>query len=108
MSLRINKASFSPEITRLGKLKQTRFAEAYVTNGGNGTRAALATNNTTSYGCANQIAIGNLQNPIVREYINTLIGPIDVTPQDLARTLADELRNGTPAMRLGVGSHHAP
>ena len=72
-------------------LKERRFAEEYVQNGGIGVRAALAAYNTHSYNCANQIAIDNLRNPTVVQYIDRLVGPVDVSAKDLARVLADSL-----------------
>lgn len=72
-------------------LRQRRFAEEYVQNGGIGVQAALAAYNTRSYNCANQIAIDNLQNPTVVEHIEGLIGPIDVSSRDMARVLTDSL-----------------
>jgi phage terminase small subunit len=76
-------------------LKQLRFAEAYVQNGGIGTKAALAVYDTTSYNCANQIAMDNLRNPTVVQYINKLLGPIEVSHKELAQVLVDSLPSET-------------
>ena len=71
--------------------KQKAFSQEYVKNKGNGTRAALEVYDTEDYGTANQIAIGNLQNPIVNQEINRILKKSGVTLKRAARATADGL-----------------
>ena len=71
--------------------KQQRFSAEYVDNGGNGVQAALKTYNTDDYNTANQIAIENLQKPIISREIDRLMKKADLKPEHALRAIKDGL-----------------
>jgi len=71
-------------------LKQKLFAEAYVTNGGNGVRAAQAAGyNSTSYNVLAQIAHENLRKPEIRAYVDQLTRDLSMGASEVLYRLTE-------------------
>lgn len=73
-------------------LKQRRFVEVYLANGGNGVRAALAAYNTEDYDTANAIARENLQKPPIRAAIDDGLKEVAMGPSEILARLAEHAR----------------
>ncbi len=78
-----------PAKTRRPTPKQKAFAAEYSENGGNGVKAALEVYDTDDYSTANQIAVENLQKPIVQDELRRLLKEADVTPKRALRVVSD-------------------
>ena len=71
-------------------LKQKLFAEAYVTNGGNGVRAAQAAGyNSTSYNVLAAIASENLRKPEIRAYVDQLTRDLSMGASEVLYRLTE-------------------
>jgi len=80
-------------------LKQSKFVEAYVSNGGNATQAALI-----AYDCANSVDAGNigrqnLDKPHIKDTIDSKVS-------DLKDHMLDKLR-GDDLMGLALSTAHS-
>jgi len=80
--------------------KQKAFAEEYVRNKGNGTKAALKAYNPKSESVANAIASENLHKPMVRQEINRVLREQGVTVKRAAAAVGDNLDNEDQNTRL--------
>lgn len=85
-------------------LKQKLFAEAYVTNGGNGVRAAQAAGyNSDKYAVLAQIAHENLRKPEIRAYIDQLTRDLSMGASEVLYRLT-EIAHGD--MREFIGKSY--
>jgi phage terminase small subunit len=85
-------------------LKQKLFAEAYVTNGGNGVRAAMVAGyNSTNYNVMASIASENLRKPEVRAYIDHLTRDLSMGASEVLYRLT-EIAHGD--MREFIGKSY--
>ncbi|MDA2931447.1 terminase small subunit [Acidobacteria bacterium AH-259-O06] len=82
--------------------KQQHFIAEYIDNGGNGVKAALEAYDTEDYNTANQIAIENLQKPIISREINKLMEKVDLKPEHALRAVKD----GLTADKSKTGADH--
>lgn len=73
-------------------LKQRRFVDEYLRNGGNGVRAALAAYDTEDYGTANSIARDNLQKPVIRAAIDAAMEAESMGAKEVVWRLAAHAR----------------
>ena len=69
--------------------KQTKFVNTYLTNGQNGTKAALEHYDTNDYNTAHVIASENLQKPTIREVVEQALAKSGLTPD----TITDNLKH---------------
>ena len=72
-------------------VKQKRFVKEYVKNDGNGTRAALATYNTTDLDTARAIGSENLAKPSIKEAIEQALIKHEITMDAAVKPIADGL-----------------
>lgn len=85
-------------------LKQKLFAEAYVTNGGNGVRAAAAAGyNSDKYNVLAAIASENLRKPEIRAYIDRLTRDLSMGASEVLYRLT-EIAHGD--MREFIGKSY--
>ena len=80
-----------PTKPRRPTVKQEKFVKEYVANGGNGTQAALKAYDTDDYNTANQIAIENLQKPIVQHELKRLLKGSNITMKRVLGAVSDGL-----------------
>ena len=73
-------------------LKQEKFAEVYLANGGNGVRAAEAASYRGDVNQLNQAARYNLQNPTIQEYIRERLKGLKANADEVLYILADHMR----------------
>ena len=80
--------------------KQKTFAQSYVKNKGNGTKAALEAYNPNNKVTAQSIATENLSKPLVRQEINRVLREQGVTVKRAAAAVGDNLDNEDQRTRL--------
>ena len=68
-------------------LKELKFTNEYIKNGGNGTQAVLNSYDTTNKASAATIAKENLNNPFIRERIEEAFRELNQTPKKLLDNL---------------------
>lgn len=73
-------------------VKQTKFVKEYVKNDGNGTKAALATYNTTNPEVANANSVENLQKPSIKQAIEQALVKHQITMDAAVQPIADGLK----------------
>src|SRR5687768_5766381 len=71
--------------------KQNAFIAEYLRNGQNGTKAALATYNTTDPRTAHAIASENLQKPTIRQTIDKALRRVKLRPEHAVKAVKDAL-----------------
>lgn len=75
-------------------LKQAKFIQKYIENGGNGVQAALAVYSTKSYNTANQIALANLQSRTVTHEIEKTLATRGLTLSEITNKLRVSIDSG--------------
>lgn len=78
-------------------LKQRRFVDAYLANGGNGTRAALAAYDTEDEATACAIARENLRKPRIRAAIDEVMASEGMAAQEVLWRLRREAETAEAA-----------
>ena len=67
--------------------KQNRFVAEYIKSNGNGVQSALKSYNTTDYKTADQIAMGNLDNPSIISEIRNSAKELNLTPKKILKRM---------------------
>lgn len=75
-------------------LKQTKFVKEYLTNGGNGTKAALAVYGTKDSHTAHQIAYENLRKPAVIQELRRSLESLGLSDEYLDLCLREIIESG--------------
>ncbi len=73
-------------------IKQKKFVKEYVSNDGNGTKAALEVYDTEDYKTATAIAVENLAKPSIRDAIETSLEKHEITIDDAVAPIAKALK----------------
>lgn len=81
-------------------LKQKKYIDEYIANGGNGSQAALQAYDTNDPHTARQIAYENMTKPDVISYYNAKIKASDAKPEKVITLLLNELNSPEPVIRL--------
>jgi len=83
-------------------LKQRGFVRSYISNGGNGTQAALESYNTNDPNTAHSIASENLQKPAIKRAIEQALERAGLTDEYISKLLRKAVTSG-----LGVKATNA-
>lgn len=79
---------------RKATFKQKRFAQEYVRNNGNGTKAALEVYDTKDPATGNAIAVENLQKPLVKREIDKCLEKSGLNDSYISDKLKDSIEFG--------------
>lgn len=81
-------------------LKQRRFADEYLANGGNATQASLKVYNAKNYNTAHVIAAENIQKPTILTYIQQKTLEKGVTKEFVVEEILKHFQSLNPNIRL--------
>lgn len=73
-------------------VKQKTFVKEYVTNGGNGTKAALVAYDVTDENTANVMAVENLQKPTIKEQLEKAFKKHGIDIESATQPIRDGLK----------------